>query len=56
MLRVMVDATSLLLRSAGVKTYTYELIHSLRAQHSSGEVRLFPFLDLPQGTHAGGAA
>jgi alpha-1,3-rhamnosyl/mannosyltransferase len=47
MLRVMIDATSLLLRSAGVKTYTYELIRALRKQHSNGEVRLFPFLDLP---------
>src|ERR1017187_5281250 len=47
MLRVMIDATSLLLRSAGVKTYTYELIRALRAGHSLGEVRLFPFLDFP---------
>jgi alpha-1,3-rhamnosyl/mannosyltransferase len=45
--RVIIDATSLLLRSAGVKTYTYELIKALRKEHRSGEVRLFPFLDLP---------
>jgi len=44
---VMIDATSLLLRSAGVKTYTYELIRALRQEHSAGEVRLFPFLDFP---------
>jgi alpha-1,3-rhamnosyl/mannosyltransferase len=43
----MIDATSLLLRSAGVKTYTYELIRALRQQHPNGEVRLFPFLDFP---------
>src|SRR5579863_9212591 len=45
--RVMIDATSLLLRSAGVKTYTYELIKALRQGHRAEEVRLFPFLDLP---------
>src|SRR5580704_14295808 len=45
--RVMIDATSLLLRSAGVKTYTYELIKALRQEHTAREVRLFPFLDLP---------
>jgi glycosyltransferase involved in cell wall biosynthesis len=43
----MIDATSLLLRSAGVKTYTFELIKALREEHSSGDVCLFPFLDLP---------
>ncbi len=49
MIRVTIDATSLLLRSAGVKTYTFELIQALRQEHGSGEVRLFPFLDLPPG-------
>ena len=48
MLRVMIDATSLLLRSAGVKTYTFELIKALRQEPTRGEVRLFPFLDLPE--------
>jgi glycosyltransferase involved in cell wall biosynthesis len=48
MLRVMIDATSLLLRSAGVKTYTYELTRALLREHREGEVRLFPFLDLPK--------
>jgi glycosyltransferase involved in cell wall biosynthesis len=47
MLRVMIDATSLLLRSAGVKTYTYELINALRQEPGDGEVSLFPFLDFP---------
>lgn len=54
MLRVTIDATSLLLRSAGVKTYTYELIKALHQEQSkpgqgNAEVRLFPFLDLPPG-------
>jgi len=43
----MIDATSLLLRSAGVKTYTYELIKALRKDHKPEDVRLFPFLDFP---------
>jgi glycosyltransferase involved in cell wall biosynthesis len=48
MLRVTIDATSLLLRSAGVKTYTYELIKALRREHGArAELRLFPFLELP---------
>ena len=51
MLRVMIDATSLLLRSAGVKTYTYEWIKALRQDPGAGEVRLFPFLDLPPDYH-----
>ena len=46
--RVMIDATSLLLRSAGVKTYTYELTRALLREHSANEVRLFPFLKLPR--------
>ena len=41
--RVMIDATSLLLRSGGVKTYTYELIKSLRGIDGARVVRLFPF-------------
>lgn len=51
MLKVMIDATSLLLRSAGVKTYTYEWARALRNHPGSGEVRLFPFLDLPADYH-----
>src|ERR1051325_2593490 len=47
MLKVTIDATSLLLRSAGVKTYTYELIRALRQQTDAGKLRLFPFLDFP---------
>lgn len=51
MLRVMIDATALLLRSAGVKTYTYEWIKALRGDPGAGDVRLFPFLDLPPDYH-----
>jgi glycosyltransferase involved in cell wall biosynthesis len=51
-MRVIIDATSLLLRSAGVKTYTYELVQALRRKHGRGEVSLFPFLDLaPEYDH-----
>ncbi len=47
----MIDATSLLLRSAGVKTYTYEWIKALRQDPGAGDVRLFPFLSLPADYH-----
>ena len=49
MLRVMIDATPLLLRSTGVKTYTYEWIRALRARGNNGQVSLFPFLGFPSG-------
>ena len=50
--RVMIDSTSLLLRSAGVKTYTYEWIKALSREPSAGGLlRLFPFLDLPPDYH-----
>src|SRR5215472_11909104 len=48
MLRVIIDATPLLLRSSGVKTYTYEWIKALRAG-TNGYVSLFPFFDVPPG-------
>jgi alpha-1,3-rhamnosyl/mannosyltransferase len=47
----MIDATALLLRSAGVKTYTYEWIRALRQSRSGEQVRLFPFLDFPPDYH-----
>src|SRR5579863_666812 len=44
-MRVTIDATSALLRSAGVKSYTYYWLRSLRAQARAGdEIRAFPFL------------
>jgi len=44
-MKITVDATSLLLRSAGVKNYTYFWLKALR--HAAGEanVHAFPFLD-----------
>jgi alpha-1,3-rhamnosyl/mannosyltransferase len=51
MLTVMIDATSLLLRSAGVKTYTYEWVRALREDAGAGLVRLFPFFKLPAEYH-----
>src|SRR5260370_10738253 len=43
-MRILIDATSLLLRSAGVKSYTYNWIRSLRQIAAPGEIRAFPFL------------
>jgi alpha-1,3-rhamnosyl/mannosyltransferase len=43
-MRVLIDATSVLLRSAGVKSYTYHWIEHLRAVAGSDEIRLFPYL------------
>jgi alpha-1,3-rhamnosyl/mannosyltransferase len=44
-MRVLIDATSLLVRSAGIKNYTYHWIRSLRQIAARGEIRAFPFLD-----------
>lgn len=41
-MRICVDATSLLLRSAGVKSYTYHWVKALRAQAGEDAVRAFP--------------
>src|SRR5258708_1533498 len=51
-MRILIDATSLLLRSAGVKSYTYNWIRSLRQIAAPGEIRAFPFLSaLGRFTH-----
>jgi glycosyltransferase involved in cell wall biosynthesis len=44
-MRVLIDGTSLLLRSAGVKSYTYNWIRGLREIAGPGEIRAFPFLN-----------
>jgi glycosyltransferase involved in cell wall biosynthesis len=44
-MRVTIDATSVLLRSAGVKSYTYHWIRALRAESKGDEIRVFPFLE-----------
>src|SRR5579885_225960 len=41
---ILIDATSLLLRSAGVKSYTYHWIRSLRRLAGRDEIQAFPFL------------
>jgi glycosyltransferase involved in cell wall biosynthesis len=46
-MRVTIDATSLLVRSAGVKSYTWHWLRALRA--ASDEIRAFPFVDDPGG-------
>ena len=43
-MRILVDATSLLLRSAGIKSYTWHWIESLRRVAPSGAIGVFPFL------------
>ncbi len=43
-MRIMIDATSLLLRSAGVKNYTYHWLRSLRRQAGGQEIAAYPFL------------
>ena len=43
-MRIAIDATPLLLRSAGVKNYFYHWISHLRRLARDDEIRLFPFL------------
>ena len=54
-MRIEIDATSLLLRSAGIKNYTYHWIRHLQATAASGDsVTAFPFLgDLGALNHDG---
>src|ERR1051326_4529829 len=42
---ILIDATSLLLRSAGIKSYTYNWIRALRKVAGPGDIRAFPYLD-----------
>jgi alpha-1,3-rhamnosyl/mannosyltransferase len=44
-MRLALDATSLLLRSAGVKNYVYHWIEHLRRAAGPHSMRVFPFLD-----------
>jgi glycosyltransferase involved in cell wall biosynthesis len=43
--RITIDATSALLRSAGVKSYTYHWVRHLRENAGSDEIRAFPYLN-----------
>ena len=52
-MRVLIDATSVLLRSAGIKNYTYHWIKYLR-RLGGAEIEAFPFLgDLGELNHEG---
>ncbi len=42
-MRLCIDATALLVRSAGVKTYTYNWIRALAREAPAGSISLFPF-------------
>jgi len=44
-MRLLIDATSVLLRSAGVKNYTYRWLEHLRLLARNEQIRAFPFLD-----------
>jgi glycosyltransferase involved in cell wall biosynthesis len=44
-MRVTIDATSALLRSAGIKSYTYHWVRHLRKQAQNDEIRAFPYLN-----------
>lgn len=44
-MRVLIDATSVLLQSAGIKNYTYHWIAHLRRIAGNREIQAFPFLD-----------
>jgi glycosyltransferase involved in cell wall biosynthesis len=51
-MRIGIDATSLLLRSAGVKTWTWHWIDALRRCAKDERIEAFPFIgDLPPLTH-----
>ena len=43
-MRVLIDATSVLLRSAGIKNYTYHWIEHLK-RLAGDEIQAFPFLN-----------
>jgi len=45
MMRIQIDATPLLLRSAGVKNYLYYWLRALREQAAGDEILAFPYLD-----------
>ncbi len=44
-MRIVIDATSLLLRSAGIKSYTYFWLQHLRRIAGADRIHAFPFLD-----------
>lgn len=47
-MRILIDASPLLLRSAGVKNYLYHWLEALRAEAGAGHsIRAFPFVNSP---------
>jgi glycosyltransferase involved in cell wall biosynthesis len=44
-MRVTIDATAALIRSAGVKSYVYHLVRQLRRLEQGEEIRAYPFID-----------
>lgn len=44
-MRILIDATSALLRSAGIKSYTWHWIRNMRRIAGKDAIRAFPFLD-----------
>ncbi len=44
-MRITIDATSALLRSAGIKSYTYHLVRALRAIAGADDIRAYPYLN-----------
>src|SRR3954451_11164646 len=46
-MRICIDATSLLLRSAGVKNYVFHWMQSLKAEAPQHEITAFPLLSDP---------
>ena len=44
-MRILIDATSLLLRSAGIKNYAYHWVTHLRRLAGPDTIRAFPFLN-----------
>src|SRR5580700_2953173 len=44
-MRITIDATSALLRSAGIKSYTYHWVRHLRRLAQSDDIRAFPYLN-----------
>jgi len=44
-MRITIDASSALVRSAGVKSYTYHWLHALRQEARGEDVRAFPLLN-----------
>jgi glycosyltransferase involved in cell wall biosynthesis len=53
-MNITIDATSTLLRSAGVKSYIYHWVRALRASSGRDQIRAFPYLgDLTDLDHEG---